>query len=164
MIQLIDRRLLDDLSATAATKDRLRQNHNFHGDYTDPCQRLLNALEPGTYVRPHRHTAPPKPEGFVALRGRMAAVIFSEAGAIEQAVVFAPQSEVVGLDLGAGVWHGILALEPGSIFYETKPGPYLPMSDKDWAPWAPPEAAPEAASYLRQLEEKVRSLIAEGRG
>jgi hypothetical protein len=59
----------------------------------------------------------------------------------------------VAIDLAAGVWHTIIALEAGSIFFETKPGPYVAMVDKDFAPWAPAEGSSEATTYLARLRE-----------
>lgn len=158
-MQILDQTLFDQVSSAAKRNPRLRQNYNIHQDYTDPCQRLLNALEPGTYVRPHRHLTPPKPECFIALRGRLAAVLFADEGEIEQVVEFCPAGQVLGLDIPAGCWHSIIALEPGSLFFECKPGPYEPLSDKDWALWAPAEGA-AARAYLQQLEAQVRNALA----
>jgi cupin fold WbuC family metalloprotein len=160
-MKIIDRQLLDKLSGEAAQSARLRKNLNLHDDYAELCQRLLNAVERGSYIRPHRHLTPPKPETFVLLRGRMAAFIFDEGGDIERCVVLSPAGSTLGLDVPPGVWHSIVSLESGSIFFETKPGPYEPLSDKDWAPWAPPEGSPEAAEFLRGLETFVQGSMAE---
>jgi len=48
-----------------------------------------------------------------------------------------------------------VSLEPGSIFFETKPSPYVLMTDKDLAPWAPEEGSAAAQAYLNVLLEKV---------
>lgn len=42
-------------SEAAATSPRLRAHRNFHPELSDPVQRLAIAMEPGTYIRPHRH-------------------------------------------------------------------------------------------------------------
>ena len=149
---------LDALSCEAGSSPRRRLNLNLHGDYADPCQRLFNAVEPDSYLRPHRHTDPPKPECFVAIRGRFHLLIFNDAGNIVERVELAPQGPAVAADVPAGAWHGIIALEPGSIFFETKPGPYAPLSDKDFAPWAPPEGSPEVVVYLQNMRAVVESL------
>lgn len=154
-MQIIDDQLLDGLTAKARQSPRLRMNHNLHRSYDEPCQRLLNAMEPGSYIRPHRHLTPPKPECFLVVRGRLAALIFAEDGTIERIVPFAAGSNAVGFDIPPGVWHAIVSLASGSIFFETKPGPYTPLSDKDFAPWAPAEGSAEAAAYLAGLEEKL---------
>ncbi len=155
-MQIIDRTLLSRLCAEAAKSPRRRKNLNFHRGFDEPCQRLLNALEPGTYIRPHRHLGPPKPETFVALKGRMAALLFDDEGSITRIVTFGPAEAAFGVDIPAGTWHSVVCLEPASVFFETKPGPYEPLSDKDWAPWAPEEGSPEAAGYLGKLEQAVR--------
>lgn len=154
-MKLIDNKVLDQLSREAADSPRLRKNLNLHDDYTDPCQRLFNAMEPGTYIRPHRHLFPPKPECFMAIRGKLALIVFSDEGVVERVVPFGPGCDVVTIDLPAGMWHTLISLEPCSIFFETKPGPYEPLSDKDFAPWAPAEGSPEVEAYLAALVEQV---------
>lgn len=150
-MQVIDNSLLDALSSAACKNPRLRQNHNFHQSFDEPCQRLLNAVEPGSYIRPHRHLEPPRPETFVVMRGRIAVVVFGEVGSIEQIVALAGDGAVRGVDIPAGVWHTVLSLESGTVFFEAKPGPYIPLTDKDWAPWGPDEGSPEAQAYLNRL-------------
>ena len=81
-MKILDNRLLADLSAQARTNPRLRQKYNLHASLDDPCQRLLNAMERGSYIRPHRHLTPPKQEGFVGVRGRLAAIIFDRQGKV----------------------------------------------------------------------------------
>ncbi len=160
-MKTIDDKLLDALILEARSHPRLRKNHNLHQSYDEPCQRLLNAVEPGSYVRPHRHLTPPKPETFLALRGRLAVLTFVDTGDIEQMVFVAPGSISVGADIPAGAWHTLLSLEPGSVFFETKPGPYRPPSDKDWAPWAPAEGSPAAEAYLKQLTDRVKEAFSD---
>jgi cupin fold WbuC family metalloprotein len=164
-VLIIDDKLLDELSAAACASPRRRLNRNLHADYAEPCQRLLNAVEPGTYIRPHRHLTPPKPECFLAVRGRMALAVFADDGSMLRVVALVPGGPVAGVDLPAGAWHAIVALAPGSVFFETKPGPYAPLTDKDFAPWAPAEGSPGAGAYQRQLEAAVQArLAAEGPG
>jgi cupin fold WbuC family metalloprotein len=151
-VKIIDDSLLDGLTAAARQNPRLRQNYNIHETFEEPCQRLLNAVEPGSYVRPHRHLDPPRPETFIVLRGRLAAFVFGDDGRIERMVIMTADGQARGVDIPAGAWHTVLSLERGTVCFETKPGPYLPLADKDWAPWAPAEGSPEARSYLRRLE------------
>ena len=154
-IRLVTTADLDTLSRDALANPRRRLNLNLHEQAADPCQRLFNAVEPGSYIRPHRHTDPPKNECFVAVRGRFVLLIFDDAGGVTEAVHLAPDGSEIAAEVPAGTWHSVLALEPGSIFFETKPGPYCPLSDKDFAPWAPAERAPEALWYLETLYEAV---------
>lgn len=157
-MKIINQDRLDQLSREAAQSTRRRKNLNMHDDYTDPCQRLFNAIEPGTYIRPHRHSDPPKAECFMAVRGRMVLIVFDDVGEIEQVVPFGAGCDAVAIELPPGLWHTLIVQEPGSIFFETKPGPYVSLSDKDFAPWSPVEGELEADVYLfnliSQLSEK----------
>jgi len=156
----IDQALLDQLSAEAAAAPRRRKNFNFHTDLADPCNRLLNAVEPGSYIRPHRHLEPPKAESFLRVRGKLALVTFTDDGAVACILPLSGDSGVAGADLPAGVWHTLVSLEPGSAFFEAKPGPYLPHAPGDLAPWAPAEGDPGAASYLERLEQAIARAAA----
>ena len=154
-MKIINLKMLDGLSMQAAKSARRRMNLNLHDDYDDPCQRLFNAVEPGSYVRPHRHVDPPRPECFMAVRGRMALLVFDDHGRIEKIVHFGDGCEVSAIELPPGLWHMLVALESGSIFFETKPEPYIPLSDKDLAPWSPAEGSAAAIKYLADIMTKV---------
>jgi cupin fold WbuC family metalloprotein len=91
----------------------------------------------------------------MAVRGKLALVVFDDFGEVKQVVSFGDGCDNLAIDLPAGEWHSIIVIEPGSIFFETKPGPYVAMSDKDFAPWAPEENSPEVGSYLSVLTEIV---------
>lgn len=162
-ITLIDPALCQQLSLSARQNPRLRQNLNLHADLAAPSQRLLNALEPGTYVRPHRHTTPPRAETFIALQGRLALCLFDQGGELDQVVVLGPGSGVFGVDVAAGVWHSVLCLQSGTVFFEAKDGPYRPIEDKDWPGWAPLDGTADAADYLRQLQQRALPWL-EGKG
>ena len=47
---IIDKALLDTVSAQAKDSPRLRMNYNFHQSLDEKCHRFLNAVEPGTEV------------------------------------------------------------------------------------------------------------------
>jgi len=155
---IIDKNLLDKLTAEAAASPRLRKNLNFHSDLADPCNRLLNAVEPGSYIRPHRHLEPPKAESFLRVRGSLALVTFADGGSIERILLLSESSGVAGADLPPGVWHSLVSLEPGSVFFEAKPGPYRPHAPGDLAPWAPEEGGAEAVRYLAELEQAINAV------
>lgn len=86
-MKAIDCDLLQRLSAQAVDSDRRRANYNFHPEPADGVQRFCNAIEPGSYVRPHRHPAAGRWEFVLALRG----------------------AEIPG-----GTWHTLAAREPGA--------------------------------------------------
>jgi cupin fold WbuC family metalloprotein len=112
-------------------------------------QRMLNAMQPGSYVQPHRHAAP-RAESIVVLRGALRFVAFDDTGEVRRAVDLAPDLDLA-VDIEPEVYHTMFALAPDSVVFEVKTGPYDPVTDKTWAPWAPVEGAAEADSYLSQL-------------
>lgn len=150
---------LNNLSTCAQDNRRKRQHRNIHQSYEDPCQRLFNAIEPGSYIRPHRHATDPKAELLIAVRGLMALVLFNELGIVMDIVHFGAGKSNEGHSVGAEVpcnsWHTVVALEPGCILLEVKPGPFDPKQAKDLAPWAPDEASSEASDYLNELIAEV---------
>lgn len=154
-VQTVDRQLLDDLSRKARASQRQRMNHNLH-QYEDRVQRMLNALEPHTYVRPHRHLDPPKFETFVILRGKTAVLIFNDAGTLENCIVLSP-SGTCAVDIPPGYWHSLVALESGTVVMEAKDGPYVASTDKDFAGWAPRENSREAAAWLEEMKVLINS-------
>ena len=154
--QLISSTSLDSLSGQARASARRRKNYNFHPSESDPASRLLNAVEPGSYVQPHRHLDPSKDETFVVVRGSFGVVFFDEAGTVTQTAIATAGGDVVGANIPHGVYHSLLALEPGSVFFEAKAGPYVPISDVERAPWAPKEGEAAVPAYLNQLERLFR--------
>jgi cupin fold WbuC family metalloprotein len=139
--------LLDALTAEARAHPRGRRNRNFHASEAEPCNRLLNAIEPGSYVRPHCHLEAHKDETIVVLRGRLGVLIFDHTGNIAQKQVLAPGSGQIGLDIPHGTLHSMLALEPGTVFFEAKAGPYTRLSGTELASFAPAEGSMESAAY-----------------
>jgi cupin fold WbuC family metalloprotein len=156
---------LDALSQQAEQAIRQRQHKNIHQHYNDPCQRLFNAIGIDSYIRPHRHSIDPKEECLIAVRGRMALLVFDDIGQVEQVIRFGAQTNEVqqaigvGVNLPAGIWHTVIAEVPGSILFEVKPGPFKPEQAKEYAAWAPEEDAPEAVEYLIELKRRVSFTI-----
>jgi cupin fold WbuC family metalloprotein len=150
-IHFINQDLLDQVSAEAKDTPRRRRNHNFHASESDTCHRLLNAIEPDSYIQPHCHHEAAKDETLIVVRGRLGVILFDERGAVTATAVLAPASESVGVNIPHGMYHTLVALEPGSVFFEAKAGPYVPLTPREKAPWAPAEGEPRAASYLADL-------------
>ena len=157
-ILAIDRVLVAAKVADAKRNFRRREIHCFHEGDDDPLHRMLNAIEPGSYVQPHRHLFPPKAESLIILSGSLGVVPFHDDGVPDKAnlVLLFQERGVVGVDIRAGVWHTFVSLETDTVVYEAKPGPYQPASDKDFASWAPAADTDEAGSYLAQLERLLR--------
>ena len=155
----IDLNVLNKTSQMARLSSRLRMNYNFHSEAEDPMQRMLNAMEPGTYIRPHKHEHPDKREVFFALKGTLCLVEFEDDGRIRDYTLLAPDSDCVGAEIPARTYHTVISLETGSVAYELKDGPYNPAEDKNFASWAPPEGAVEAEAYLEQLIHRLNLSV-----
>ena len=148
----VDRALLESLSAEARVAPRLRRNRNFHADLAEPSQRLLNAIEPGSYIVPHRHRDPARNETIFAVAGRLGLVVFDDEGSVVATRVLEPGGDAIGVDLPAGTWHSLVALAPGTVMFEAKAGPYTPVPPGDLASWAPREGESGAREYVARLE------------
>ena len=125
-----------------------------HPSPADTLHRMLNAGQPGTYIQPHRHWEPAKAESIVVLRGAIGFLLFDSAGQVTGQAVLRAGSERFGIDLHPGVFHTFVVLQPDTVLFEVKPGPYQEATDKDFASWAPPEGSPEATAYLASLASR----------
>ena len=151
----VDLARLERLSQTARAHPRLRMNDNLHAQ-TDPIHRLLNATEPGTYVQPHRHLDPTKLETMAVIRGKGAVLVFDDRGALLERALLSPNGPDLVVELPPGTWHSIVALEPGTVWFEAKAGPYVPPTPAEIASWAPAPGSPEAPRYLEQMLSLLR--------
>jgi cupin fold WbuC family metalloprotein len=147
----IDRQLCEETIEKARNSSRKRMNFNFHKDEEAIIQRMLNAIEPGTYIRPHKHDNPDKNEVFLLISGKALILEFSDDGNITGSYVLDVDSGNYGAEIGPGIYHTILSLSAGTIAYEIKEGPYLPATVKHFAPWAPEEGSDEVEAYLEKL-------------
>ena len=75
--------IIDRKTADARVNPRGREIHIFHAGNDDALQRMVNAVLPGSYIRPHRHSDPPRDESVVILRGAMAFIAFDDQGTPE---------------------------------------------------------------------------------
>jgi len=150
----VDAEIIRLKSREANANPRKREILVLHRGDADPLQRMLNALQPGTYIRPHRHHTPPKAESLILLTGSIGFVPFFDDGTVdaENVVLLHPTKGASAIDCRESVWHTFLALEPNTVLFEVKAGPFDPAGEKEFAPWAPAENAPEAATYLNSLE------------
>ena len=122
-MKIIDNALIDSVVEQAKDSPRLRMNYNFHPSLEDKCHRLLNALEPGTEVPIHRHGT--KDETFIILRGRVRVNIYNDRGEVIQSTVLSLEEGNLGVDIPKGLWHKVECLEPGSVIFEVKEGPFV---------------------------------------
>ena len=128
-MELIDKSLLDTVTSGAKESNRLRMNYNFHDSLDAPCQRLLNALEPGTIVPIHRHQH--TSETYILLRGKLRMMFYNDDKEIIEETILSSESANYGIHIPAGVWHAMEVLASGTVIFETKDGPYMPIQECD---------------------------------
>ena len=125
---LIDDGVLDELTRRAQNSPRRRMNLNFHGSLEDKCHRFLNAIEPEADIPIHRH--PDKEESFILMRGMVRVTTYNDDGTIIDNVVLNPIKGRYGVNVEKNVWHTVEALEPGSVIFECKEGPFVPHEEE----------------------------------
>ena len=110
-----------------------------HREQNALVQRMINFLQPGTYIRPHKHPLPHATESLVLLKGAIKFCTFDDDGNIisDQIVSAEPLPGV--LDIEPNTWHSFKVLEPDTVLFECKKGPYDTETDKIFAEWAPEE-------------------------
>lgn len=150
-MKVVTRELLARVTAEALQSPRLRKNHNIHPSDESRCHRLLNAIEPASYIRPHRHLDPEKNEAFILMSGSLGIILFADNGAVTETVLLSRTNGNLAADIPHGLYHTALSLETGTIFYEAKAGPYLPLTEDEKASWAPEEGDPAAQKFLELL-------------
>lgn len=126
----ITQALLDSLTEQAKASPRLRMNLDLRNDENDGSQRMLNAIEPGSPLPIHRHRE--TSETVACLRGRLVWEFYDELERVcTETIELSPNGQVVALNIPAGQWHTVRALESGSVILEMKNGGYEPLSDSD---------------------------------
>ena len=90
---------------------------------------MLNAIEPGSVVPIHRHQK--TSETVVVLRGRVVEEYYSSEGVVVATYDLAPGGPICALNIPAGQWHTLRALDPGTVILEMKDGPYEPIQECD---------------------------------
>lgn len=124
---IIDKEVLDSITAQAKATPRLRKNLDLRNSANDLSQRMLNAIEPGTVMPIHRHTK--SSETVVCIRGHFEEFFYDDSGALVAVVDMLPGGNVLNVPIGQ--WHSLKSLESGTILFECKDGPYEPLGEED---------------------------------
>jgi cupin fold WbuC family metalloprotein len=141
----LDDDLFKELTQKALGSPRKRTHFNLHENLADPVQRLCIAMEPGSYVRPHRH-GPEVWELFLVFRGSAVMLVFDEQGKVLDREEIR-EGNTAAVEIIPGAWHTLAATSPHSVLMEIKPGPYTPPGPNNFAQWAPEENSKNATIY-----------------
>ena len=154
-VNIIDRSQIGRAVQASRASPRGRIILPFHKTAADACHRMLNALQPGSYIRPHRHLSPPKSETILVLKGSICFVIFGSGGLISDHFTLTAGSDRFGIDVEPSAYHTLMALETDTVVFEIKPGPFSPAATGDYAEWSPEEGHAAVVPYLAKLRRKI---------
>lgn len=129
-IMIIDKTLLDNLTAQAKVSPRLRMNYDLRDSKDDESQRMLNAIEPGTVIPIHRHTG--TSEDVVVLRGRAEEVFYDNNGNEIGRWLLVPGSDTPAIHVPIGQYHTCQSLESDTVIMEFKNTKYNPETTEDF--------------------------------
>lgn len=144
------RERFQSLRRQAAEASRRRAHLNVHEDLDDPVQRLFIGLEPDTYIRPHRHSGTNRWEFLMVVEGAMDALTFDDSGALVARAHMAA-GDTRAVEIPPNTWHSYVCLEPGTVAFEVREGPYIPVAESDLAAWAPGDDPEAQQAYLQWM-------------
>lgn len=147
--------MVSKVLTTSHDSPRMRMLQKLHKSEDAGVHRMFNALQPGTYIPPHRHLDPAKDETILVMSGSVLFIRFSDTGDIEDQILLQPGTETFGIDVAPHVYHTFIALKPDTLIFEVKDGPYSKDTDKDIPDWAPHEGTDEAEPYLLEMVKKL---------
>ena len=127
---VVSQAVSDELTAQAKASPRLRMNMDLRNGPEDGSQRMLNAIEPGSPLPIHRHKY--TSETIVCVRGRVVEEFYDELERIcTDRIELTPGGPDFLVNVPAGQWHTVRALESGSVLLEMKDGKYEPLGPED---------------------------------
>ncbi|MDR9364884.1 MAG: WbuC family cupin fold metalloprotein [Balneolaceae bacterium] len=131
--------------------DRKRMILPIHREQDAKVQRMINFLQPGTYIRPHKHPLDHASESLVIIQGSIRFYTFDKGGIVSRfnKVNSKPLPGVV--DIEPRVWHSFIVLEDDTILFECKQGPYDAETDKQFADWSPEEGSNKVKEWMKNF-------------
>ena len=126
---ILSQDIVTQLSKEAKGSPRLRMNYNLHLSFEDSVQRMFNAIEPGSVIPIARH--PNSNETLILIQGKLRVLIYNDQKEILEDVVLDKGLNNIGYHIPKGVWHTVISLETGTVLFETREGPYIPVSGCD---------------------------------
>ncbi|MEN0051933.1 MAG: WbuC family cupin fold metalloprotein [Bacteroidota bacterium] len=156
-LTLITEAQIEALLERSRLSPRKRMILPFHKSDNVLLHRMLNAIQPQSYIPPHRHVTSQKSESIILLRGAICYFTFDESGNILEKYHLKAGTLRFGVDTEPSIFHSFIALEEDTVIYEVKNGPYVRETDKDFPEWSPTEGSEEATNYIKQLYQEAKN-------
>lgn len=151
------------LRRAAEASPRQRAHLELHaGGASDPLQRFLVGMLPGSYVRAHRHRQAHKLELTACLAGAFEILYFEDDGRLRERRTLGGAEGALLVQIPPDTWHSLIVRDGFAVLLEVKQGPYEAASDKDFAAWAPAEGSAEADDCLRWLHSAAPQQLYRG--
>jgi cupin fold WbuC family metalloprotein len=58
-------------------------------------------------------------------------LFYNDRGEVTETAILNPQHGAYGINIPLGQWHTVEVLEPDTVIFETKDGPYAPLAAED---------------------------------
>jgi len=146
---------IQNLIEQSSNSPRLRSHLNIHDSWEDDIQRLLIALQPGTFIRPHYHPEPDKKEMIILLQGKCSCINFDKEGNITESYMLSHESGNLVCEFPPSEFHSIFCHDQNTVIMEVKKGPYKPLPTECFALWSPEENSPQKDLYLQKISESI---------
>ncbi len=157
-ISAVGRSELETLKAAVRASAKRRARINTHPDGEDALHEMIIAIDPSSYIRPHKH--PGKSEAFHIVEGEVDIVVFKDDGQIDQVVPLgAPGGErSFYYRMSQPFFHTLIIRSDVLIVHEITNGPFRPQGTI-FADFAPEDSdAEKAAAYQADLVQRVAAL------
>jgi cupin fold WbuC family metalloprotein len=131
---------------------------NAHPGSEDGLHEMIIAIEPGSYIRPHKH--PGKSEAFHIIEGQVDIVVFDEQGSIDRIVSLAAKGgrHPFYYRMSTAHFHTLIIRSDLLVVHEITNGPFVPTGTI-YAAFAPEEGdATKAAAFQTDLVKRVAAI------
>jgi cupin fold WbuC family metalloprotein len=149
---------LDALKAAVKASPKGRARINAHPDSEDALHEMIIAIDPASYIRPHKH--PGKSEAFHIIEGEVDIVVFKDDGEIDRVVQLgAPGSgRSFYYRMSKPFFHTLVIRSEILIVHEITNGPFRPEATI-FAEFAPEQSdILKAEAYQAELVRRVAAL------
>ena len=134
-----------------------RARINAHPGHDDALHEMIIAIEPGSYIRPHRH--PGKSEAFHIIEGDVDIVVFREGGEIDEIVSLGEKggARPFYYRMSEPRFHTLIIRSDLLIVHEITNGPFSPDGTV-YAAFAPAEGDPAALAFQADLAKRAAAF------
>ena len=149
---------LNALRAAVKASAKRRARINAHPDGEDALHEMIIAIDPASYIRPHKH--PGKSEAFHIIEGEVDIVVFTDDGEIDRIVPLGPPGSGRSFyyRMSSAFFHTLIIRSDVLIVHEITNGPFRPSATV-FADFAPDDReAEKAAAYQAELLRRVTAL------